>query len=219
MLYRRTGEQVLEEEALYQLSRTNGTRCAWLMGRGFASLLPSPCGNSSKLIRDDGFYYCPVHLGLLMQPGKKEQQAVLADERRRHTNAQAWACRIAVHSERLPNDTEVAFVQAVASLFLPHSAGSLRVVEKPMLFQEYAYAVMITDGRIEVGDVCGYPQHPRSEYSLVTNEARWEYYQRLPGHDRSNYKMGKHHRSYSRLGFFFTSIRNPFTNANKGERQ
>ena len=133
MLYRRTGEQVLEEEALYQLSRTNGTRCAWLMDRGVNRHYP--CGNSSKLIRDDGFYYCPVHLGLLMQPGKKEQQAVLADERRRHTNAQAWACRIAVHSERLPYDTEVAFVQAVASLFLPHSAGSLRVVEKPMLFQ------------------------------------------------------------------------------------
>ena len=51
MLYRRTGEQGPRREALYQLSRTNRTRCAWLMDRGVNRHYPAGNGNNSS--RDD----------------------------------------------------------------------------------------------------------------------------------------------------------------------
>lgn len=206
MLYRLTGDEILRDDASYWHSRTDGTRCAWIAARH------QPCNNSSKLTKKDGLYYCPVHLGISMLPGQEALQAKNVDAYRRRVNARAWAARIAVASERKPRPEEEPIVTAMLARFSGMTFDAIRVVERPILLVGYAYGHKNRNvpGGIEVGDVCGFPKHPLTAYAYCTNDVVWEYQQRLPGTNPTNYKIGLRTKSSTHHGLFFTSIASPF---------
>lgn len=210
-IYQRTGEHVLLDNALFWEIRAGGQCCAWIRDRGYYRRWP--CCNHELLVKREGFTYCPVHLGLSMQPDRLALQETLADEVRRLQNAKAWAARIACASLHVPrNDRERRLRDGALLYFSQETEHTFRVIDQPMLRQSYAYAKVDRSAPhgFNVGTVSGEPIHPRTSFPFVTTtEVTWYFSQRIPGNNGSYYD-GARFESRSLDGFLLlASVKDP----------